>query len=66
MSGSYTITEWCQHRRLSKAMYYKLKQSKKTPRTYDVGASKRISSEADLEWLRRMEAESAQREAETA
>jgi hypothetical protein len=53
---SFTITQWCVRRRVSRAMYYKLKRRGKAPLTYDAGGP-RISDQADADWLREREAE---------
>jgi hypothetical protein len=54
---SYTLNEWCQTRRVSRAMFYKLPPNLR-PRTHNVGVKVLISPEADAEWLRAREAES--------
>jgi hypothetical protein len=53
---SYTITEFCQAERISRAMLYKLWSQGKGPRFYYVGSVRRISHEARLEWHRQCEA----------
>jgi hypothetical protein len=55
--ASYTIAEWCDRRRLSLAMFYKLDQQNLAPRSYYVGRKRCISDEADAEWLAAREAE---------
>ena len=40
-------------------MYYKLQSQGLAPKTYAIGASRRISPEADADWLRQREKESA-------
>jgi hypothetical protein len=57
--GSFTLTEWCEHRRISPGMFYKLAQQGLAPRTYYVGNRRHVSGEADAEWLRAREAESS-------
>jgi len=57
--ASYTIKEWCDRRRLSLAMFYKLDQQNLAPRSYWVGRKRCISDEADAEWVAAREAESA-------
>ena len=54
---SFTIAEWCQHRRISRGLFYKLIQQGTGPRTYVVGTRRLISTEADAEWLRAREIE---------
>jgi hypothetical protein len=56
---SFTIAEWCKHRRISRAMFYKLKNQGRGPRTHGVGVKQLISPEADADWLREREAEAA-------
>jgi hypothetical protein len=55
--GSFTVGEWCDYRRISRAMFYKLDQQGLTPRSYYVGAKRLISDEADAAWMRAREAE---------
>lgn len=58
MNGpSFTISEWCALRKVSRAMFYKLDGQGKAPRTYSIGAKRAISPEADVEWVRAREAE---------
>jgi hypothetical protein len=54
---SYTIDEWCECRRISRGMFYKLDAQGKAPASYYVGAKRLISDEADADWLREREAE---------
>jgi hypothetical protein len=54
---SYTIAEWCELRRISRGMFYKLKKVKKAPRLHGAGVKQLISPEADADWLREREAE---------
>jgi hypothetical protein len=53
---SYTINEWCDARRVSRAMFYKLSQQGLAPKTHNVGAKRLISDAADAAWLREREA----------
>jgi hypothetical protein len=57
--ASYTIDEWCDRRRISRAMFYRLKNLKLAPRIHYAGAKPIISDEADREWLAAREAEAA-------
>jgi hypothetical protein len=57
--GSFTVREWCEHRRISQAMFYKLDQQGLAPKSHYAGAKRLISGEADAEWLRAREAEDA-------
>jgi hypothetical protein len=58
-AGSMTVSEWCSHRRLSRAQAYKLWKQGRGPRFYQIGARRYISAEADAQWLAAREAESA-------
>jgi hypothetical protein len=49
--GSFTIREWCEHRRISQAMFYKLDQQGLAPHSHYVGAKRLISDQADAAWL---------------
>jgi hypothetical protein len=57
---SYTISEWCECRRISRAMYYKLRGQGLAPPTHSAGTKQLISGEADIEWVRAREAETEQ------
>ena len=54
--ASYTIDEFCEAERISRAFLYKLWAKGKGPRFYYVGTVRRISPEARLEWHRKFEA----------
>jgi hypothetical protein len=54
-TGSFSVSEWCQHRRVSKWRLYDMWKSGDGPRFHLVGTRRLISSEADLEWLRAQE-----------
>jgi hypothetical protein len=54
--ASYTIDEFCEAERISRAFLYKLWSQGKGPRFYYVGTVRRISHEARLEWHRLFEA----------
>jgi hypothetical protein len=58
VGGSFTIREWCEHRRVSISMYYKLKTQGKAPATLPVGRHQTITSEADAAWARDRQAAS--------
>jgi hypothetical protein len=62
MLPSFTILEWCAHRKVSRSMFYKLKSQGKAPKTHGAGAKQLISPHADAEWIRQREAEAEQRE----
>jgi hypothetical protein len=55
--GSFTIAEWCKHRRVSISMYYKLRTQGKAPATLPVGRHQTITAEADAAWARERQAE---------
>jgi hypothetical protein len=55
--GSYTVSDWCAHRCLSKAMLYKLWRLGQGPKFYCIGSRRYISAEADAAWLAAREAE---------
>jgi len=59
MLPSFTIREWCAHRKVSRSMFYKLREKGKAPRTHRAGVKHLISPDADAEWLRAREAEAA-------
>ena len=54
---SFTLAEWCAHRKVSRRMFYELKRQGLAPRTHNAGIKVLISSEADREWLAAREAE---------
>lgn len=60
MQPSFTIPQWCAHRKVSRSMFYKLRGVGKAPRTHSVGTRQLISTEADAEWLCEREAASAE------
>jgi hypothetical protein len=60
---SFTVSEWCKRRRISRAMLYKLLAQGLGPATYFVGNRRYVSSEADAAWLASREAEAREAEA---
>ena len=58
--ASFTIKEWCEYRRVSAAMFFKLDQQGLAPRTHYAGRRRLISGEADQAWVREREAESTE------
>ena len=50
--GSFSVEEWCRHRKLSRATFYELAQEGKAPKSYRVGCRRYISAEGDAAWLR--------------
>jgi hypothetical protein len=57
--SSYTIREFCEAEKLSRAMLYRLWAEGRGPRWFCIGSHKRISHEARTEWRRQLEAEAA-------
>jgi hypothetical protein len=56
-----TVKEWCRRRRVSVASYYAWAAEGKAPRSYKAGRIRRITPEADRDWLAEREAEEAAR-----
>jgi predicted DNA-binding transcriptional regulator AlpA len=54
---SKTIEQWCDAHSLSRAFFYKLEKQGKAPKTFNVGRLRRVSDEADRDWVRELEAE---------
>jgi hypothetical protein len=52
---SYTINEWCQLRRYSRAEWYRMKARGDGPDTIGEGRMTRIPPDADARWLRKQE-----------
>ena len=52
-----TVREWCEARRVSVPMFYKLAKQGRAPRSYRVGTRRFISNEADAAWQVQQEAE---------
>jgi hypothetical protein len=55
--GSFTVDEWRQHRRISRAQAYKLWAQNRGPKFYCIGSRRYISTESDAAWLADREAE---------
>jgi len=53
---AYTIDEFCQRNRISKAFYYKLRKKKQTPDELRLGGKVLISKEAAARWRAQREA----------
>jgi hypothetical protein len=51
--GSHTIAQFCRRHNLSESQYFKLQREGRGPRTMHTGAykGKRISVEAELDWI---------------
>ena len=58
-SASMSIEEWCAHRRVSRAAFYKMAKADLAPATYYVGSRRYVSAEADARWLAAREATAA-------
>lgn len=56
--SSKSISKWCESHGLSRGMFYNLDKIGKAPKTFNVLRSRRISDEADAEWVKAREAES--------
>jgi hypothetical protein len=57
--GDYTLSDWLKKRNFSRSFFYVLRAQGKAPRHYYAGKVVRITPEADAEWLKAREAESA-------
>lgn len=55
--ASFTINEWCAHRRVSRSAFYAMLKCGTAPRLHRVGKARhpRISAEADAAWLTKQE-----------
>jgi hypothetical protein len=55
--ASFTVTEWCAHRRVSRSGFYGMLARGTAPRIHRVGKGRhpRISAEADAAWLAEQE-----------
>jgi hypothetical protein len=55
--GSFTINEWCAHRRISRTEFYNMQARGDGPRIHRIGKAghPRISAEADAAWLAKQE-----------
>jgi excisionase family DNA binding protein len=53
---SYSIEQWCELHDFSRSFFYKLASQGEAPRTFSAGASRRISEEANREWIAAREA----------
>jgi predicted DNA-binding transcriptional regulator AlpA len=66
--GAYRFEEWCERNGFTRAHGYHLLKTGRGPKTYKTGARRYVGTEADVEWRRRMEAdtEAAERDVELA
>ena len=55
----YSVDEFCSAHAISRAMFYKLRNEGKAPRTMSVGTRTLISFEAAADWRRQCESENA-------
>jgi hypothetical protein len=51
----FTVTEFCETHRISRARFYEMRQEGTGPRVMKVGKRTLVSAEAAEEWRRRME-----------
>lgn len=56
--ASMTLKEWLDKHRISRSMFYKMRDDGLTPRTFMIGNSIRISARADRVWIQDMEEQS--------
>lgn len=61
-----TIPEFCARRNICRQSFYNMQAEGKAPRTYKAGRSKRITPQAEAEWLAEREAEAAEEAAKRA
>lgn len=54
---SFTIDDFCQQQKVSRAYFYLLQKAGKAPRSYKLGRITRISEEAIREWVAARESE---------
>jgi hypothetical protein len=54
----YTVKEFCEAERISRGFLYKLWTQGKGPESYRIGAARRITHEARIEWRQKLEASS--------
>jgi predicted DNA-binding transcriptional regulator AlpA len=57
--ASLTIGQWCDAHGFSRSYFYLLEKRGEAPRTYRIGKFRRISDEANCEWVAAREAASA-------
>jgi predicted DNA-binding transcriptional regulator AlpA len=55
--GSYSIDQFCELHSFSRSFYYKMAKKGKGPQTFKFGGSTRISHQANIEWVAKLEAE---------
>jgi hypothetical protein len=57
--STYTIADFCEAERISRAMLYKLWSQGQGPRYYMLGSVRRISHQARMDWHQELEAEAS-------
>jgi len=55
--GSYSIDQFCELHSFSRSFYYEIAKLGQGPQTFRVGRSTRISHQANVEWVAKLEAE---------
>lgn len=55
-NASYTLSEWCRLRRISRSQFYILDKAGTAPKSYSIGIRRYISPNADAAWLAQREA----------
>ena len=60
---SFSIDEWCKAHSFSRAYFYLLTKRGEGPRTFKVGRCRRISEDANNEWVAAREAASREQAA---
>jgi predicted DNA-binding transcriptional regulator AlpA len=63
---AHTILSFCESNAISESKYYDLKRKKKGPREIEIGGRVIITPEAELDWRREREAETAAKRQERA
>jgi predicted DNA-binding transcriptional regulator AlpA len=48
---SFSIDEWCELHGFSRSFFYKLDRKSEAPKTFTVGTCRRISEDANREWI---------------
>jgi predicted DNA-binding transcriptional regulator AlpA len=56
---SFTIKEFCERQSIGRTFYYALEKQGKGPRTFTIGTCRRISEDAEREWVAKCEAATA-------
>lgn len=56
MKTAYSVTEFCQENSISRTFFYDLEKRGLAPKSMKIGRRRLISTEAAIEWRRRMEA----------